>query len=125
MLELYICTQRTATGCLSRASSLLLVVSLCWEPLCHPRLSVLTSSASPRLFLWSPLGAVVVRLPAPASGEPFLLPASVRWNPRGGGAMCLVAKEGFICSKIAPKKTGAKERYEGDGPGATEGEVGS
>ncbi len=87
------------------------VTGLSWEPgVGKTRLAMLTGgSPTPKVFLWSLLGAVVLRIPVAASsagGEgDVVVPSKIRWNPQGHGAMCLVGKDGFVCSKIAKKTT--------------------
>ncbi len=100
---------------------------LSWEPAGQTRLAALTSGCCPCLFLWSPLGAVVLRMPTSTSADP-VCPTRVRWNPRGCGAMCLVARDGLVCSKIATKrkkrssKQGAEQEEEEEEKGDVETE---
>jgi hypothetical protein len=56
------------------------VKELRWDP-SQPRLAAVTSG--PALYFWTPLGALVGRVPPVSRGEMAGL-LEVRWNPRGG-----------------------------------------
>ncbi len=98
------------------------VTSLAWEPCggggaggaAPARLALMSSGSSPAVFLWSPLGVVVLKVPVAASttADDVLVPTRVRWNPQGRGAMCLAGREGFVCSKISRRDGRTKNRVE-------------
>lgn len=75
------------------------VVSLDWEPEGLTRLVITTGGLM--AFVWSPLGAIVIQLPAFEEGD--LHPSQVSWNPLGK-ALFFAGKDRMVCSKVV--KTG-------------------
>jgi len=74
-----------------------------WEPNQH-RLAVLTDGDNGSLYLWSPLGAVVLRLPLLAGSGGPLLPQRALWNPLGK-SLCMVGTEMAMCARLSKDRT--------------------
>lgn len=67
-----------------------------WDP-SQPRLAAVTGG--PALYLWTPLGGLVGRVPPVSRGEMAGL-LEVRWNPRGGRALALANREQTVLCRL-------------------------
>jgi len=83
------------------------VKSMEWDPTL-PRLGLVTGGGG--LYLWTPIGAVVGRLPAIQRGEMEGV-TEMKWNPRGGAIVLSNSKHCVLC-KISDQKT--REEDESD-----------
>jgi len=85
------------------------VRSMEWDTVL-PRLGLVTGGGG--LYLWTPLGAVVGRLPSVQRGEMEGV-TELRWNPRGGAIVLSNSKHCVLC-KISDQKRREEEESDLD-----------
>jgi len=94
-----VCTLRLAALLLHKSG----VKSMRWDPT-QPRLAMVTGGGS--LYVWTPLGCVIARVPAVSRGSMSGL-LDLAWNP-SGSLLLLSNKEAAVLCKLRPVNKPAK-----------------